>query len=156
MARKSKTRKVKKGGQKKNQTNYNPTYITQTAGNPFTYNSMFNQRGGAPAPAPSNACQIASNLPNLDEISLISSLQTYGDTLNILNAAAISAQTAATSAQSAVSLQQQAAGTLQDAVNSINNAFIGTSTTKGLYMSITGTPFVPSPLPALSPAPAPA
>jgi hypothetical protein len=156
----SKTRRVKKGGQKRNQTNYNPSFVTQTAGqnaDPFSYNSIFTQKGGqsAPAPAPANlSCAQATNLPNLDETSLIESLQTYGDTVWAMQAAAKSAVDAATQATTAVGLQNDAASTYQSLVTQLAKAFYGDSTagTKGLYKSITGTPYVPPP----SPAPAPA
>ena len=152
MGRKNKTRRaVKKGGQKRNQTNYNPTYVTQTAGsgNPFSYNSLFSQTGGqASAPAPASACALAANLPNLDQTSLIQSLQTYGDTVTAMTAAAASAVQAASNAQAAVTSQSNAASTYQTLVQSLQNAFMGTGTTKGLYKSITGSSFVPTPGPA--------
>ena len=164
-----KTRKtLKKGGNgqpKKNQANYNPAYVTQTAGNPFAYNSLFTASplsggqlvrvGGqvAPAPSPVSACGALANLPNLDSVSLLAALPTYGDAVRSVFDASTSAQTAAATATSAVALQSNAADTFNTAAVSLSNAFYGTTTTKGIYRSITGSNYIPTPLP---PAPAPA
>jgi hypothetical protein len=169
-----KTRKtLKKGGNgqpKKNQANYNPAYVTQTAGNPFAYNSLFTATvpssgghqlvrvgGQIGAPAPMNACQIATNLPNLDEASLRDALSSYGDTVRSVVDASTSAQTAAATATSAVALQSAAADSFKTAAFSLSNAFYGTgnpigTTTKGIYRSITGSTYIPTPL---SPSPSP-
>ena len=161
---KTKTRRLRKtkgGQQKKNQANDNPAYVTQIAGsgNPFAYNSLFTSTplsggqlvrvGGQLAPAPMTACQLAANLPSLDEISLISSLATYGDTVRSIFDASVSAQTAASTASSAVALQTAAATTFNTAATSLSNAFYGNpdTGTKGIYKSITGVPYTPTPYP---------
>ena len=170
-----KTRKtLKKGGNgqpKKNQANYNPAYVTQTAGNPFAYNSLFTatvpssgghqlvrvggQIGGAPAPAPdsSTTCAGLANLPNLDSVSLLAALPSYGDAVRSVFDASTSAQIAAATATSAVALQSAAAATFQTAAASLSNAFYGTapygtpagSGTKGIYRSITASTYIPTP-----------
>ena len=160
-----KTRKtLKKGGNgqpKKNQANYNPAYVTQTAGNPFAYNSLFTASplsggqlvrvGGqvAPAPPPSTTCAGLANLPNLDSASLIAALPSYGDAVRSVVDASRSAKTAADTATSAVALQSAAAATFQTAAGSLSNAFYGvspyTSGQKGIYRSITGSTYIPTP-----------
>ena len=167
-----KTRKtLKKGGNgqpKKNQANYNPAYVTQTAGNPFAYNSLFTASplsggqlvrvGGqvAPAPPPSTTCAGLANLPNLDSASLIAALPSYGDAVRSVVDASRSAKTAADTATSAVALQSAAAATFQTAAGSLSNAFYGvspyTSGQKGIYRSITGSTYIPT---LLSPSPSP-
>jgi len=168
---KTKTRQLRntKGGQsKKNQANYNPAYVTQIAGagNPFAYNSLFTATplsggqlvrvgGQAAAPSPaSTTCAGLANLPNLDSASLIAALPSYGDAVRSVLDASISAQTAAATATSAVALQTAAAATFNTAAQSLSNAFYGMSdgTTIGLYKSITGLTYIPTPYP---PAPAP-
>ena len=160
---KIKTRRLRtKGGQiKKNQANYNPAYVTQIAGNPFSYNSLFTASplsggqlvrvGGqvAPAPSPVSACGALANLPNLDSVSLLAALPTYGDAVRSVVDASTSATAAAATATSAVALQSAAAATFYTAAQSLSNAFYGVSPyasgQRGIYRSITGVGYIPTP-----------
>ena len=160
---KIKTRRLRtKGGQiKKNQANYNPAYVTQIAGNPFSYNSLFTASplsggqlvrvGGqvAPAPSPVSACGALANLPNLDSQSLLDALPTYGDAVRSVVDASTSATAAAAAASSAVLLQSAAATTFSAAAQSLSNAFYGqapyNSGQRGIYRSITGVGYIPTP-----------
>ena len=132
-AKKSKSRKLKRGGRKNNMA----LQTTQMVGG---------QSGSAPAPAPA-----LTRLNYLDEQSVITSLQSFGDAVRTLQDAVNQGVTTAASLLDAVNTQKTALLSLQTSADRLNSSVTGS---EGVYKKIVGTDFVATPEPGPSPAPA--
>lgn len=140
--RKNKSRKLKRGGKKNN--NNTARFVTQMAGNPFSYNTLL-----TPSPLPSSTFQkggvspsniSAQSYSNLDLRSLALSLQNFGDTITTFNTATLTGKLAAADAVAAANSQVIAASNMNLASQSLLTAFVGTpdGTTRGLYKALMG------------------
>ena len=151
----NKSKKIKRGGRKNNQNQIARLSSQMYGGSPFTYNTILSnsvQSGGqanAPAPRPAPAPASLLNLGNLDEQSVITALQSFGDAANILQYAVSTGGDAAEKVKEAAEAQITAFESLKTSVETLYNAISGNDK---LYMKIVGSPFIPGPLP---PAPPP-
>ena len=138
-AKRSKSRKIKRGGRKTNNT---ALKMTQMIG------------GDPPAPLPAPAPASILRLANLDEQSVKVALQSFGDAaLGLQDAVAQGVKTAESLFQ-AVEAQKDALESLQESADSMASSITGAT---GLYNKLVVAPFVATPEPpAPRPAPAPA
>lgn len=136
-AKKYKSRKVKRGGRKNNNT-------------ALKMSQMVGGQQPQPRPAPAPASRL--NLNSLDEQSVIDALQSFGDAARGLKSAVAQGLTTVDSLRDAVTAQRTAIVSLGSSADSLDRAITGTN---GLYSKIlAGNPtFVATPEP---PAPAPA
>lgn len=137
-AKRSKSRKIKRGGRKANNT---ALKMTQMIG------------GDPPAPAPVPAAASLLKLSTLDEASVKTALQSFGDAALGLQDAVSQGVTTAESLQKAVAAQKEALDSLQTSADTLATSITGAN---GLYNKIVVAPFVATPEPpAPRPAPAP-
>lgn len=137
--KRSKSRKLKRGGRKQNNM---ALQTTQMVGG---------QAVGGPQPAPAVAL---TRLGYLDEQSVITSLQSFGDAVLDLKAAVYSGYDTVASLESAVAAQKSALNSLKSSSDSLVSSVTGEN---GVYKKIVGTDFVATPVsPAPRPAPRPA
>ena len=136
-AKRSKSRKVKRGGRKNNNT-------------ALKMSQMIGGQQPQPRPAPAPASRL--NLDQLDEDSVIQALQSFGDAARTLKSAVTQGKDTVASLRDAVTAQGTALTSLELSAIALDNAI--TQPTSGLYSKIikNGT-FVQTPEP---PAPAPA
>ena len=138
-SKRSKSRKVKRGGRKNN-----------------TALKMSQMVGGQETPQPAPAPSIL-NLNRLDEQSVKDAVQSFGDAARGLKSAVAQGVATVASLSSAVTAQGQALASLETSVNALDTAITGTN---GLYSKILAgnpvfvqTPEPPAPRPAPAPAP---
>jgi hypothetical protein len=156
-AKRSKSRKIKRGGRKTNNTALKVSQmlggtVSGTVGGTVG-GAVGVQVGGQPAPLPAPAPASILKLANLDEQSVKTALQSFGDAaLGLQDAVAQGVKTAA-SLLVAVEAQKEALDSLETSANSLATSITGTN---GLYNRIVIAPFVATPEPpAPRPAPAP-
>jgi len=147
--RKSKTKKVKRGGRKQNMalqsTQNMALQSTQMIGG-----LQRKQYGGVGEPPPAPLTLLAT----YDEASVIESLQSFGDATVELERAIKTGAETSTALEDAVASQKLALDTLKVAVDQLNKSVTAnTGASIGLYKKIVGSDFVETPQP---PQPAPA
>lgn len=132
-AKRSKSRKIKRGGRKTNNT---ALKVSQMVGGDIP----------APAPAPASLLKLAT----LNEASVKEALQSFGDASLGLQDAVAQGVTTVNSLLDAVQSQKEALQSLQISANTMATSIAGVD---GLYNRLVVSPFVQTPDP---PAPRPA
>lgn len=152
-AKRYKSRKIKRGGRKTNNTALKVSQMLGGTVSGTVGGTVGVQVGGQPAPLPAPAPASILKLANLDEASVKTALQSFGDaSLGLQDAVAQGVKTAA-SLLLAVEAQKEALESLQESADSMASSITGTN---GLYNRIVIAPFVATPEPpAPRPAPAP-